>query len=86
MLEFFIILILIYFVIGGIIMSFQETHITDDEEDFFNDIDGIFYLQFVLSSVFLWPSHIFKYYYYRLIFSKWWSNHICAEAPDDLII
>jgi hypothetical protein len=78
-----IILLLTYFLIGGIMFGIQTTKIVDDDPDFFDNLEDLFLLELIAECVFLWPTHLWRYYSRKILFSKWWRNNICERLPDD---
>lgn len=78
-----IILLLTYILIGGIMYGLQMTYMVDDDPEFFDDLEDLFFLELIAECVLLWPRHLFRYYFYKVIFSEWWKNNICQRLPDD---
>jgi hypothetical protein len=71
-----IIILLTYVLIGGVMCGLQMTYIVDELED-------LFLLELAAKCVFLWPVHLWRYYFKKIRFSKWWRNNICERVPDD---
>jgi hypothetical protein len=78
-----IILSLVYVLIGFIMYGLQMTHIVDDDPEFFDDLEDLFFLELIAECVLLWPVHLWRYYFRKIRFSEWYRNNICERLPDD---
>lgn len=83
MVSIIMIILLTYLLIGGVMCGLQITYIVDDDPDFFDELEDLFLIELVAECVFLWPVHLWRYYFNKIRFSKWWKNNICDRVPDD---
>ncbi len=83
MVSIIMILLLTYILIGGIMYGLQMSFMVDNDPEFFDDLEDLFRLELIAECVFLWATHLWRYYFNKIIFSEWWKNNICQRLPDD---
>jgi hypothetical protein len=83
MISIIMIILLTYILIGGIMYGLQTSYIVDDEPEFFDNLEDLFFIELIAECLLLWPMHLWRYYFRKIRFSKWWRNNICERVPDD---
>lgn len=61
--DIFVILFFIYIIIGLIMYSLQENYVKENKSDFFNGINNIDYIKYVLFSVLLWFPNLIIFWF-----------------------